>query len=255
MSTPSTPAGLRFDHVVLGVRNLPEATAALRSAGLRHAGGGEHTGRGTANSLFALAQGYLELLTVTDPDLARSHSTNRAQVADALDAHPVLPLGFAFQVPDVAATGAELQAGGQRVEGPVPMSRTNPDGTVLTWRNLYIGAIQWRTLLPFLITWDTPHDLSGADAPRLHRLELAAPGEAATSGSGGRSAAAHGYHLLGATQSAPGRLRLGELDLVLTRPGGAASEGLTRIHLDGGRRQGAIAGGLEDFLTWTDSEL
>src|SRR5699024_4476651 len=136
------------------------------------------SGRGTANSLFALAQGYLELLTVTDPDLARSHSTNRAQVADALDAHPVLPLGFAFQVADVAATGAQLQAGGQRVEGPVPMSRTNPDGTVLTWRNLYVGATQWRTLLPFLITWDTPHDLSAADAPRLRRLDLAEPDEA-----------------------------------------------------------------------------
>ncbi|WP_147916003.1 VOC family protein [Ruania zhangjianzhongii] len=250
MSTPGTGTGICFDHAVLGVRDLSAATAALTSAGLRYAGGGEHIGRGTANSLFALAEGYLELLTVTDPDLARSHSTNRAQVADALDTHAALPLGFAFQVADVAAAGEALQKSGLRVEGPVPMSRRNPDGTVLTWRNLYVGTTQWRTLLPFLITWDAPHDLSDAEAPRLHRLELAEPGDPATSPSGGLPAAVHGYHQLGATQSAPDRLRLSGLDLVFTRPEGAAGEGLTRIQLAGGHRRGGL-GGLEDFLTWT----
>src|SRR5699024_1044100 len=110
MSTPVTAPGLRFDHVVVGVRDLPTATATLSSAGLTCVGGGEHTGRGTANSLFALAEGYLELLTVSDSDLARSHSRNRAQVAELLHTHPVLPLGFAFQVADVATTGAALEA-------------------------------------------------------------------------------------------------------------------------------------------------
>lgn len=253
MSTPVTTAGLRFDHVVLGVRDLPGATAALTAAGLHHSGGGEHTGRGTANSLFALAEGYLELLTVTDPGLARSHSPNRAQVADALAAHPVLPLGFAFQVADVAATGAELRGSGQRVEGPVPMTRKKPDGTVLTWRNLYVGATQWRTLLPFLISWDTPHDLGAVQAPRLQRLELAEPDPAAASPSGGLPAAAHSYHLLGATSSATGHLRLARLDLIITGPAEAEGEGLTRIHLAGGRRRGAIGGLLGEFLTWTDT--
>lgn len=250
MSTPVTAPGLRFDHVVLGVRDLPAATAALTSAGLRYAGGGEHTGRGTANSLFALAEGYLELLTVTDPDLARSHSGNRAQVAEALHTHPVLPLGFAFQVADVAATGAALAASGLRVEGPVPMTRTNPDGAVLTWRNLYVGATQWRTLTPFLITWDARHDLSDAQAPRLHRLELAGPGDPAPSPSGGPASAAQAYQLLGATAISPEHHRLGGVDLVLTSTEPAAGEGLTRIHLDGGHRRGAI-GRLEEFLTWT----
>lgn len=251
MSAPTTAPVLRFDHVVLAVRDLASATAALTSAGLAQAGGGEHTGRGTANSLFALADGYLELLTVTDPDLARSHSRNRAQVADALTAQPAVPLGFAFQAADVAATGAALQASGLHVEGPVPMTRTNSDGAVLTWRNLYVGTSQWCTLTPFLITWDAPHDLSDPEAPRLRRLELTAPLEGAASPSGGLSAATRAYHLLGATQSAPGHLHLSGLDLVLSEGEEVAAEGLTRIHLDGGGRRGDL-GELEEFLTWTD---
>lgn len=250
MSTPVTAPGLRFDHVVLGVRDLPTATAALTSAGLTCAGGGEHTARGTANSLFALTHGYLELLTVTDPDLARSHSRNRAQVAEALHTHPVLPLGFAFQVADVATTGAALQASGLHVEGPVPMSRTNPDGAVLTWRNLYVGTTQWRTLTPFLITWDAPHDLSDATAPRLHRLELAGPEDPATSPSGGPASATQAYRLLGATARTAEHHHLGGVDLVLTSTELGAGEGLIRIHLDGGHRRGDL-GGLEEFLTWT----
>ena len=162
-------------------------------------------------------------------------------------------LGFAFGVTDVGATGAALQAQGQHVEGPVPMTRTNPDGTVLTWRNLYVGATQWRTLLPFLITWDAPHDLSEAHAPRLQHVELAAAHDAATSPSGGLPAARRGYQLLGATQSAPDQLRLGALDLSITSSEPDGDEGLTRIQLTGGNRRSAIGAGLADVLTWTAS--
>lgn len=252
MSAAVSTTPLRFDHVVLGVRDLAQTTDALIAAGLVHAGGGEHTGRGTANSLFPLATGYLELLTVTDPDLARSHSPNRAQVAEALCAHAALPLGFAFQVQDVTAAGAELRAGGQRVKGPVAMSRRNPDGTELTWRNLYVGATQWRTLLPFLITWDAPHELGSPTAPQLTSLELAPPGDLTGSPSGGWEVATGTYHLLGATHMGTGHLRLADIDLLDTGQPPAGGEGLIRIHLEGGIRRAPIGAGLDEYLTWTD---
>ncbi|HLS13047.1 MAG TPA: VOC family protein [Beutenbergiaceae bacterium] len=244
---------VRLDHVVLGVRDLQRATAALIAAGLPHAGGGQHTGRGTANSLFPLAEGYLELLTVTDAALARAHSPNRAQVAAALATREVIPLGYAFQVRDVSTAAATLRSAGQRVEGPVGMSRRNPDGQELTWRNLYLGASQWRTLLPFLITWDTPHQISSRDAPRLRGLELAAPIQPATSPSGGGQQAGHAYHLLGAADTGPGRFHLAGIDLQVS--GTAAAEGITAIHVEGGAPQHPIGAGLDAYLTWTKPAL
>lgn len=55
------------------------------------------------------------------------------------------------------------------------------------------------------------------------------------------------------TESNAGHLRLGGLDLMVTGPAEAAGEGLTQIHLAGGRRRGAIGGLLGEFLTWTDT--
>ncbi|ROR73093.1 glyoxalase-like protein [Bogoriella caseilytica] len=232
-----TPSDVRFDHAVIGVRDLDRATAALVAAGLRHCGGGEHTGRGTANSLFALAEGYLELLTVTDAELARAHSPNRAQVADALADAAVAPLGFALQVPDVAQAGAALEAAGQAVTGPVDMQRQNPDGAVLTWRNLYVGPTQWRTPFPFLITWDTPNDVvSGPEEPALQCLDLA----------GTDDAVLRTYALLGADTAAEGMLLAG----VQVR-WSAAGTGLEGIHLTGRPPAGPIGAGLDSFLHWT----
>lgn len=234
---PALPPGaVRFDHAVIGVRDLAGATEALVAAGLTHSGGGEHTGRGTANSLFALAEGYLELLTVTDAELARAHSPNRAQVADALAAHPVTPLGFALQVPDVAEAGAALESAGQPVTGPVDMSRRNPDGAVLTWRNLYVGRTQWQTPFPFLITWDTPNDVvAGEGEPALRRLDIG----------GAADPVLRTYSLLGAEQRAGG-LRLAGIEVQWAR----GRTGLGGIHLTGRPPAGPIGAGLDPFLHW-----
>lgn len=236
-----TVGPVRFDHVVLGVRDLSGTAAALSAAGLRHAGGGEHTGRGTANALFPLAEGYLELLTVTDAQQARAHSPNRAQVADALDEHEVVPLGYALEVADVAAAAAALTAHGQPVTGPVDMTRRNPGGEVLTWRNLYVGPRQWQTVFPFLITWDTPNGLAATgEEARLAGLDLAAPAGADLGST---------YRLLGATGPARRPELLAGVGLRWTRasPG---TEGLTRIRLAGGTPRGPLPASVAGYLDW-----
>ncbi len=240
-STPHAITGARLDHVVIGVRDLTESAAALTEAGLVPAGGGEHDGRGTANALFALAHGYLELITVTDAAVARAHSPNRAQVADALDAAPVTPLGYALSVPDVAAAAAGLTDAGQQTQGPVDMSRQNPGGERLTWRNLYVGPTQWQTPWPFLITWDSPHDLSGgSDHPRVSALSF---------GGGAKEAAtaAPGYELLGGVAVAPNEFAL--VDIRARWPHDVTGLGLQHIELRGGAL-GRVPQEMAHCLAW-----
>ena len=52
-----------LDHVVLGVRDLADATRRYATLfGRRPSWRGEHPGQGTANTLFKLHNTYLELL-------------------------------------------------------------------------------------------------------------------------------------------------------------------------------------------------
>lgn len=170
-----------FDHVVIGVADLARAVRGLSQIGLDASSGGEHPGRGTANALVPLARGYLELLTVVDAHAARAHSPNRRYVADLLESHPVVPLGYAFAVDTVGSATGLLERLGLLSTPPVPMRRRRPDGVGLTWTNVYAAGAQWRTPYPFLIAWDQPiaarwegpHPGSRSGMPAVTRIELA----------------------------------------------------------------------------------
>ncbi|MGX6447346.1 VOC family protein, partial [Patulibacter sp. S7RM1-6] len=60
-----------LDHAVLVVPDLDRAEARLAALGLPVRGGGRHDGHGTVNRLLPLLGGYLEIITVDDPDVAR----------------------------------------------------------------------------------------------------------------------------------------------------------------------------------------
>src|SRR5919197_5058893 len=62
---------MRIDHVIYATADLDAAAARVESElGLSALGGGRHEGHGTHNRIVPLGDGYLELLSVADPNEA-----------------------------------------------------------------------------------------------------------------------------------------------------------------------------------------
>jgi catechol 2,3-dioxygenase-like lactoylglutathione lyase family enzyme len=103
------------DHVVVAVRDLSAATAVYgRLLGLQASWRGVHPEFGTGNTLFRLANTYLELLG----------PSGQGVVADALRAHLEEhgegPLALAFGTADARATAATLRERGVPAPDPNP---------------------------------------------------------------------------------------------------------------------------------------
>lgn len=103
------------DHVVVAVRDLAAASATYgKLLGLTPSWRGVHPDFGTANTLFRLANSYLELLA---PD-------GGGVVADALRGHLEErgegPLALAFGTTDAAAAAATLRTRGMPAPDPDP---------------------------------------------------------------------------------------------------------------------------------------
>lgn len=140
----------------------------MQEAGFCTAGGGHHVGRGTANELYRLSTGYLELLTIVDREQALAQGGSRRQAATFLDARPHGLLGYALEVSDVDATMAHLREAGVMTSGPHGMKRRQPDGHVVSWRTALIDDRQWRSPHPFLIQWDTEEEARWRGAATEH---------------------------------------------------------------------------------------
>ena len=103
---------MQIDHVLIATADL-DATAERLSDeyGLEVAGGGRHAGIGTENRIVPLGGGYLELISVVDPEEAAATPLGRA-LAPRIGAVGEGLMGWAVAVPDVTAeaarTGAEL---------------------------------------------------------------------------------------------------------------------------------------------------
>lgn len=151
---------LSFDHAIILVNDLEQASAAYREAGFNVIYGGQHAGGKTHNALIVFRDGtYLELLAPTDPDLLR--------VIDPADRSSFLFLfeqgegfgGYALQSDNLEADTAALQTRGLRVELRPPGGRARPDGRQLRWRMATFPD----TMTPFFIQDITPRSLRVPD--------------------------------------------------------------------------------------------
>ena len=71
-SLPIVSLLVRIDHVIYGAADLDVAAARVQKClGLTTVAGGRHEGLGTHNRIVPLAEGYIELLAVADPDEAQ----------------------------------------------------------------------------------------------------------------------------------------------------------------------------------------
>ena len=147
-----------LDHVVLGVRDLADATRRYATLfGRRPSWRGEHPGQGTANTLFKLHNTYLELLAPEgDGPLGRLLQQRLATHGDG-------PIGLAFATRDVDAAHRELE---ERGLAPPPVTaglgRDADSGLIRRWRTVMLPPDRTRGVLVIAIEHGTPEMLPDA---------------------------------------------------------------------------------------------
>lgn len=158
----------RIDHVVIGVRDLAQASADYTAAGFTVTPGGEHTGgRRTHNALIAFADTtYLELIAYREPDTPRDDDPWWRRLARGEGF-----LGFALRMDDATGEASALQSRGVSVHGPFTGGRERPDGQRVAWRSI---EVEGSGPVPFLIEDLTPRRLRIPDgAATEHPLGVA----------------------------------------------------------------------------------
>jgi catechol 2,3-dioxygenase-like lactoylglutathione lyase family enzyme len=160
---------VRFDHVVVAVRDLAAATGRMRDAGFDVRAGGRHVGFGTENAIIRFGLDYIELIAVHDEALAERASARSRELVGFLKTQASGFLGFALATDELRDVAKKLRTIGQEFEGPTPMRRLRPDGTELRWELLIPGGVAWRRPWPFFINWGIPDaERVKLEEPGLH---------------------------------------------------------------------------------------
>ena len=138
---------LSIDHVIFVVEDLDHASAELFDGyGLASLAGGRHAGHGTGNRIVPLGSAYLELMAVLDPVEAADSPMGRW--AAATERPGLVPAAVCLRTEDAEREAIRLGL------AAVPMTRTRPDGRVLSWRMVGADEMFGPDRLPFFIQWD-----------------------------------------------------------------------------------------------------
>ncbi len=148
----------RFDHAVIGVRNLDEAIRRYQSLGFDVSPGGRHTGLGTYNAIVRFGLDYLELISIYDENEVVAGRFGGKVLVDFLRKREGGLLGYALATTDIEQDAEHFQRAGLSAQGPFAMQRMRPDRHLLSWRLLVPGGVSWRQPWPFLIQWDIPDE-------------------------------------------------------------------------------------------------
>lgn len=159
---------LRFDHLVIAVRDLDAASARFRDElGFDVRPGGRHTGFGTHNAIVRFGLDYLELIAVDEPELARR--TSRGALVRFLDQWEMGMCAYALATDDLDELARRARDAGIEMAGPLPMHRRRPDGSELSWRLLVPEGDPYFKPWPFFIQWDqSDHARLHTEAPSVH---------------------------------------------------------------------------------------
>jgi catechol 2,3-dioxygenase-like lactoylglutathione lyase family enzyme len=136
-----------LDHVIIAVSDLESARDSYTQIlGRCPSWSGEHPGFGTANSLFRLANTYLELLAPAGPgavaDALRERLKSRGEGL----------FGLAFATDDADECAKRLRERGIAAADPVAgEGRESETGAERRWRNVHMPAKDTRGVLIFAI--------------------------------------------------------------------------------------------------------
>ena len=149
-------AVLVLSQVIVGVRDLHDATNRFRLLGFDVLDGGVHPGLGTANRVIPLGAQYLELLGVVSPELARDNAFGRALIRATAGGDCLVRWSLRTDAIDEVAGRLGL-----RVEH---RKRVRPDGELLTWRAAGLDLALADGTLPFFMQWDHDEQYPGVMA-------------------------------------------------------------------------------------------
>ncbi|QQK78672.1 VOC family protein [Salicibibacter cibi] len=148
---------LQFDHVIHYVHDAYDIKHSLQSQGLHAVNGGRHEHRGTYNTLLHFDLSYVEYLGIDDDDVfKRSKAQEITHSPFSTIAKDHFVEGFsrvALRTRNLEALAEKLQRKGLSVNGPVPLSRKQPDGKMLEWSLLFAADPHSDLPLPFFIDW------------------------------------------------------------------------------------------------------
>jgi hypothetical protein len=144
----------QFDHLVVGIRSLPEGIAEFeRLTGIKPGVGGKHPDRGTENALVSLGDGrYLEILA---PQAGAKLSTVDERMRQF---EHLRIIDWAVSVSGVEAGMKTLRQAGFALPLVTFGSRVTPSGERLAWTFIRLGD-RPLSMAPFFIHWspDTTH--------------------------------------------------------------------------------------------------
>jgi Glyoxalase-like domain len=158
---------VRIDHVIYAAEDRDQAAARIEGEfGLASVPGGRHQGHGTHNRIVPLGGGYLELLSIADPDEAAGSPIGRALRA-RLDGQGEGLFAWAVEVDEI-----------DRVAERIGWQVTEIGREGLTARLVGVDEALSDPGLPFFISrdHDVPDPGVGADAGGIFWLEVSCDG-------------------------------------------------------------------------------
>jgi hypothetical protein len=145
----------QFDHIVHFVHQPLEAMKLLQKKGLHVVEGGRHDNLGTYNSLSYFDLSYIELIGVFDQQLIDLPDKEKYSLKESIrrNHHTNGLRRIALRSSNLEAEAERFRQLGLEVYGPSPLSRRRPDGSLLTWKLLFVGKTDETLDLPFFIEW------------------------------------------------------------------------------------------------------
>ncbi|MGG2091831.1 VOC family protein [Bacillus sp. S13(2024)] len=145
---------LQFDHLVHVVQYSPaDVINQMKGLGFHTVPGGEHTNWGTYNSLCYFDLAYIEFLAVQNNEVAnRAENPLIQQTVHKLQKGEGM-IQIALRTEHMEELAKKLLEKGFRINGPFEGKRLREDGTLLSWKMLFIEQEDSGPRFPFFIEW------------------------------------------------------------------------------------------------------
>ncbi|WP_051314906.1 VOC family protein [Alteribacter aurantiacus] len=147
----------KFDHIIHYVNDAYEVKEEVGEKGLHVVVGGRHEHRGTYNTLLHFDLSYIEYLAIDDRKCFEEVKAADIKYSPfSTIAEQEYQQGFsrvALRTKNLPLLAERFKQKGFHVNGPVPLSRKRPDGSVLEWSLLFVHDPKTNLPLPFFIDW------------------------------------------------------------------------------------------------------